>query len=818
MNRKKILNMFYIFLLLKPFLDLFTSLMTKFLDLPITIGIVIRGIIFLICLIYIFVLSKSKYKKQSIIYLVILFVYSCIYFLTKKELLLNYSFLYTELVYMFKYYYILITLLFLFNFFDDYKPNNRKIFRIIQIDLFLYCFLIVLANITHTAFATYVGGSGNTGWFYSGNEIGIIITLLFPFLYLLINKAASYKILLYVIPITLGIEMIGTKTSIIGLLLPTLFFSLYYLLKVKKNKGKQMVMTWLILLVILASCPNLPVIQNIKNSIMRYEERQNKDMDEDYSKGFMSSILLSDRDFFAKKIKKIYNQRGIEDQLFGIGFVNRKEINNKNINKLIEMDFHDIFYRYGIVGFLIYIMPFIYITFKIFEKCRKKKFKLNIKQIILLYTVYINLLIALIVGHVLGAPAVSGYLATCFVLLVYYLKYDQHNIELDNNSITIMALHLGVGGIEKYLSSLCKILEDDYNINLVSTYKVTEKPAFYFSDKINITYLINDYPRKKEFKEAIKNKNVFQIIKYGFSLARIFILKYVKNILYIEEINSKYIITTRSFHNTLVGNNKNRDIIAIATEHNYHNNNKAYINNLINSCQNIDYLVVVSEELKEFYSKKLKEYHQKTKCIYIPNVLDDIPKYHSKQEINNKLISIGRLVPEKGYDDLIEIIKLIKENITNIHLDIYGDGPQREMLENKVKELELDNNIKLCGFYPHEELLKILEDYDMYLMTSHTESFGLVLIEAMSKSVPCIAFDRASGAKKVLSPNNGILISNNDKKEYAKTVVKYLNNEDKLNSISKNGYNSIKKYEISEVKKIWDSLLKKINEGDNNEK
>ena len=521
MNKKKILNIFYIFLIIKPFLDLFTSLMTKFIKMPITIGIIIRGLIFLISLIYIFFFSKSKYKKRSIIYVLILFIYSCIYFLTKKELLTNFTYFYTEIVYMFKYYYLLISLLFLFNFFDEYKPNNRKIFHIIQIDLFLYCFLIVLANITNTAFATYVGGSGNTGWFYSGNEIGIIITLLFPFLYLLVNKAITYKVLLYIIPITLGIEIIGTKTSILGLLLPTLFFLGYYLIKAKKGKKKQFLMTGIILLVILVSCPNLPVIQNIKNSILRYEERQTKEMDKDYSKDFMSSVLLSDRDFFDKKIRKIYNKSSITNKLFGIGFSNRKEINDKNINKLVEMDFNDIFYRYGVIGLLIYIAPFIYITYKVFRKCQSKKLKLNIKQIILLYTSYIDILIATIAGHVLGAPAVSGYVAICLVLLIYYLNYDKYKIELDENKITILALHLGIGGIEKYISSLCKILEDDYQIDLVSTYKVPDTETFIFSNKVNIIYLINDYPKKEEFKRAITNKrsvnngNVYNIFHYN---------------------------------------------------------------------------------------------------------------------------------------------------------------------------------------------------------------------------------------------------------------------------------------------------------------
>ena len=55
---------------------------------------------------------------------------------------------------------------------------------------------------------------------------------------------------------------------------------------------------------------------------------------------------------------------------------------------------------------------------------------------------------------------------------------------INKNKVTILALHLGTGGVEKYLSSLCKMLENNYEIELISTYKMSDKPAFDFSEKI----------------------------------------------------------------------------------------------------------------------------------------------------------------------------------------------------------------------------------------------------------------------------------------------------------------------------------------------
>ena len=140
--------------------------------------------------------------------------------------------------------------------------------------------------------------------------------------------------------------------------------------------------------------------------------------------------------------------------------------------------------------------------------------------------------------------------------------------------ITILCLHLGVGGIEKYISSLSKMLEQNYKIEIISTYKTLDKPAFDFSDKVKIKYLINDRPYKEELKDSIKKLKLISIVKYLFKNAKLLMLKYSENIKIIKSINSDYIITTRDFHNKLVGKYAKDKIIKIATEHNHHNNKK----------------------------------------------------------------------------------------------------------------------------------------------------------------------------------------------------------------------------------------------------
>ena len=374
--------------------------------------------------------------------------------------------------------------------------------------------------------------------------------------------------------------------------------------------------------------------------------------------------------------------------------------------------------------------------------------------------------------------------------------------KLNQKKITILALHLNTGGVEKYLSSLCKMLSS-YEIEIISTYKIKEKPAFDFDKKIKITYLINEGPCREELKEAIRKYKIFSAFKYLFKNIKILFLKYIRNIRAIEKIDSKYVITTRTFHNTLVNNFLPREgYVKIATEHNYPT--EKYKQQLINSISTFDYLVVVSKALEKIYSE---ENLHNCKCVYIPNVIDKLPNIKGRREANS-IVSIGRLSPEKGFTDLIDVVNIIKEKNKKIKLYLIGDGSEREKLENKVKELKLTDNVKILGFLDFDKCSKYLSKSKIYVMSSHTESFGLVLIEAMSHKLPCIAFDSASGARELLSNKRGVLVSDRDKEKMANEITKLLKNSTAYNKYSKLGYDYSKEYLIDNVKKKWLKLIK----------
>ena len=815
-SNNKTINIFYVFLLIQPILDLVTSLMVRFTNLPLTIGMVVRGLFLFIMVIYLLFVNKSVHRKKSIIYLGILCIFSILYLITKDGIF-TLGFLKTEVIYLFKYMYFPIIALCLINAFDELQIKKEKIFKVCIIEAIIYSILIILPEITHTAFSSYIDNNeGTVGWFYAANEIGAIMVALFPFLYyLLFERESVVKIALTFTIVILAMTLLGTKTSFLGMLITEILYTLYFLFNYKKNRAYGLKWSIIIIIISFGLIPNIHAVKNLQNAIAEssHIKEEVKEDNEKENKKYTSSspsvqriikVALSGRDKFFYNTLEIYDNANIDDKLLGIGFVNRNEINNKKIEKLIEIDPLDVFFHYGIIGFIILFIPLIYIVYRTLKSIFKNKLGLSFFKFTNIYVIGIITMISMIAGHVYSSPAVSIYVS--FAMAMLNSSLTKCELELkdkkDKKKITIFALHLGFGGVEKYLSSLCKMLKENYDIEIISTYKVLDKPAFPFSEKVKITYLIDDKPNKEEFKRAIENKNIISIFKEGIKSVKILYLKRSRNIKAIRNTYSDYIITTRTFHSRLVGYYAYNNIIKIATEHNFHNNDKKYITKVIDSIKDFDYFVVVSDNLRKFYENKIG----KTKCIYIPNVIDNLPDKRSKLT-NKNIITIGRLSPEKGQKDLIDVFKIVNKELPKTKLFIVGDGPLKQELENYTKELKLTDKIIFTGFLGNKEKEKYILDSSIFILPSYTESFGLVLIEAMSYGLPCIAFDSSDGAREILKDDVGILVKDRNKEKMAKEIIKELKNAKKDN-YSEKGYKYCQKYLIDNVKEAWFNMLK----------
>lgn len=373
--------------------------------------------------------------------------------------------------------------------------------------------------------------------------------------------------------------------------------------------------------------------------------------------------------------------------------------------------------------------------------------------------------------------------------------------------ILFLALHLGYGGAEKAIISEANMLAEHYEVEIACVYKLYEKPAFLLDERVRVRYLSEQLkPNKEELKQAIRDRKLITAVREGMKSMKV--LYYRKHSIKkeIQRTDADVIISTRYLFHKILGRYKKPGVITIAQEHNHHNNDEQYIQRMVASVRHIDYFMPVSRELTEFYARRMPQ----VKCVLIPHSLDHIPETVSSLD-QPALISVGRLSPEKGYPELIEVFAEISKDDPEWQLHIIGDGEERGKIEEAIQQYNLGSRVTLHGYQNKEYIEKMLRSSSIYVMTSYTEAFGIVLIEAQSLGLPCVAYDSARGALEIIENNvNGYLIKNRNRAEMCEHIKMLMNSKKLRVQLGSKGRENSLQYAADNIEKQWVEFIDKI--------
>ena len=194
----------------------------------------------------------------------------------------------------------------------------------------------------------------------------------------------------------------------------------------------------------------------------------------------------------------------------------------------------------------------------------------------------------------------------------------------------------------------------------------------------------------------------------------------------------------------------------------------------------------------------------------IPNAAIHVSKNYSEVK-NKRVIAVGRLDYQKGFDRLIQAWKLVQHTgrFSDWKLDIFGQGEWREMLQQMIDKQGLQNTVKINP--PTNAILNEYVHSSLLVMSSNYEGFGMVLVEAMSCGVPVISFDCKCGPKDIIQPGiNGLLIPNGDIQALADAMMKVMEDEAYRKMLSLNARKVVDTYSEQAVMAQWIRLFTSI--------
>ena len=392
-------NILCFFIIICPILDMLSFIFRNVFNTNISPSTILRPVIPIIVIIYLFFKEDKKFKLYTFLGFLILGIYGVIhlYLFTKVKTGSSYSGVIHEAQYIVNYSFMILNLFLYIYIFKD--KNTEKLKKSILYSACIYVGSIIISIITHTSSHTYLEEQmGYKGWFESGNSVGAIL-LLTMFIYINYIKDKKYRKIVIPLLVLLGIFLmflIGTRVGLLGFILVIslyiiveVFYSLLHNKKVNKRIvgiGAGLIVAISICVVIFGSTTlerrkhlkeiesdisdeNLKDNSHITGDLLDIKNKIDKNeledgyMSETQKKSIMdlyntaNSMKISNNDQRMQQL--IYNVALVKNQkslgliLFGNGYVaNFREL-------ILEMEIPAFLFNFGILGFILYFVPFL---------------------------------------------------------------------------------------------------------------------------------------------------------------------------------------------------------------------------------------------------------------------------------------------------------------------------------------------------------------------------------------------------------------------------------------------------------------------------
>ena len=224
-----------------------------------------------------------------------------------------------------------------------------------------------------------------------------------------------------------------------------------------------------------------------------------------------------------------------------------------------------------------------------------------------------------------------------------------------------------------------------------------------------------------------------------------------------------------------------------------------------------DCTVVLTEQTRNDYISRFRLPQGKVRCIY--NWIEPDAAVSGQYDVTSKrIISAGRLSPEKGFERLIRMAAPVLKKHPDWHLDIFGDGEEKSRLETLILQLGMDSRIHLMG--TASDLAQRYRQYALYILPSDREGMPVVLLEAKANRLPIISFNILTGpAEIVTDTQNGYLIEPFDLDKMREALEKLIDNPKLRKSFSDHSQDDIGKFQKRRILEHWISLIYELTIG-----
>jgi len=229
---------------------------------------------------------------------------------------------------------------------------------------------------------------------------------------------------------------------------------------------------------------------------------------------------------------------------------------------------------------------------------------------------------------------------------------------------------------------------------------------------------------------------------------------------------------------------------------------KFWSNSLLPHLKKLDRLVVLTETDREAWTE-LKN------VVTIPDPLSLSPTTISPLT-EKRVIAVARYSHEKGIDLLLEAWSKVERQVSDWHLDVFGDG-DRNQYEELIEQLGIDR--ARCQLHERtNDVEKVYCNSSLFVLSSRFEGFGMVLIEAMACGLPVVSFDCPWGPRSIITDGeDGLLAENGNIAALASKLSMLMNDTILRKTMAQTAVRNVQRFSMVKIAERWKSLFNELN-------
>ncbi|MGH3346033.1 MAG: glycosyltransferase [Nocardioides sp.] len=381
----------------------------------------------------------------------------------------------------------------------------------------------------------------------------------------------------------------------------------------------------------------------------------------------------------------------------------------------------------------------------------------------------------------------------------------------------------GPGGVAKTAINLANELVKERPVRIISLYRVRPEPAFRIDPRVDVTWLLVREPGlpdgSRPFRKHAREDWEVALDALPTTLAPegaeepLDMSAYTDHVLAeaIGAITAGVIVSTRPTLHVAAVRHARDGVVVIGQDHgNFlrRSANPAVMQAMAEAVPRLDSYVVLTEDDERDYRSWAPE---GTRVDRIPNG-HTTPPLDTTSALDSKLaVGAGRFEPSKGFDRLVEAWAALAPDAPGWELHLYGAGPEVAPVRDAIRKHGLDGSVHLKGF--SDRLDQVLAESSVFVMGSRTEGFPMVLVEAMGKGLPLVAFDCPRGPADLIEDGvNGRLVPNDDIDGFAAALHDVISDPDRRRKMGAASLARADEFQMSRIAARWVSLFDTLTE------